>query len=244
MLPEILTPIPGPKSRELARELRRWESRNVTYVDEEFPVFWERAAGTNVWDADGNRFLDLTSAFGVAGLGHTAMPVRASVSAQAELLIHAMGDVHPTELKVRLCRKLSEITFERWGVGTGKTLLGNSGFEAVEAALKTSLLHSGKAGVIAFTGAYHGLGFGALETSGIPFFREPFRPQLKDFATMVRYPHCYRCPFGVKEKFRLEGEPFPNCSTPCLTKLHDEIVHAIRHREIGAILVEPIQGRG
>src|SRR5204863_4299800 len=100
---------------------------------------------------------------------------------------------HPTEIKARLCRKLSEITFERWNVGVGKTILGNSGFEAVEAALKTSLLHSGKSGVIAFSGAYHGLGYGALEVGGLPFFREPFNSQLREFGALVPYPHCYRC---------------------------------------------------
>lgn len=244
MLPECLTEIPGPKSRELARALKRYESRNVTFVDSGFPVFWKRAAGTNVWDADGNRFLDLTSAFGVAGLGHTNPRVREAINGQSARLIHAMGDVHPSELKVRLCEKLSALTFERWGLGTGKSILGNSGFEAVEAALKTSLLHSGKPGVIAFAGGYHGLGFGALGAGGIAFFRDPFRAQLKDFATLVPYPACFHCPFGVNENFRLEGEPFPNCSTACLTKLHEEILRVVRQRDIGCILVEPVQGRG
>ena len=65
---------------------------------------------------------------------------------QAHRLIHAMGDVHPTALKVEVCRRLSALTFERWGLGPAKTVLGNSGSDAVEAALKTSLLHSGKPG--------------------------------------------------------------------------------------------------
>jgi len=71
MLPELRTEIPGPRSRELAARLRRHESRNVTYMSDAWPVFWERAEGVNVWDVDGNRFLDLTSAFGVASLGHS-----------------------------------------------------------------------------------------------------------------------------------------------------------------------------
>ncbi len=244
MLPELITDIPGPRSRELAERLERYESRNVTHVSESWPIFWQRASGVNVWDADGNRFLDLTSAFGVAGLGHSAPAVQAAIRSQAESLWHAMGDVHPAVPKVELCAKLSALTFERWGISTGKTILGNSGFEAVEAALKTSLLYSGKRGVIAFRGGYHGLGYGALEAGGIPFFRDPFRKQLGEFATLFPFPHCYRCPFGVREDFRLEGDPFPNCSTACLTKLHDEIEAAISHREIGCILVEPIQGRG
>ena len=72
MLPELRTEIPGPESRRLAAELRRYESRNVTFMNSGFPVFWERADGVNVWDVDDNRFLDLTSAFAVAGLGHNA----------------------------------------------------------------------------------------------------------------------------------------------------------------------------
>jgi 4-aminobutyrate aminotransferase-like enzyme len=244
MLPELITAIPGPRSLALAEKLRRHEARNVTFLADDWPIFWQRAHGTNVWDEDGNRFLDLTSAFGVAGLGHTNDAIREALTAQANELLHAMGDVHPTAVKAALCARLSGLTFERWNLGTGKVILGNSGFEAVEAALKTSLLHSGLPGVIAFTGSYHGLGLGALATTGLPFFREPFRPQLKDFATFLPYPHCFRCPFGVREDYRLEGRDFPNCATTCLEQLHDQIEETIRKREIGCILVEPVQGRG
>jgi 4-aminobutyrate aminotransferase-like enzyme len=244
MLPLPVTEIPGPRSRELAGKLRGHESRNVTFLADDFPVFWQRAAGTNVWDADGNRFLDLTSAFGVAGLGHTNEAIRAALVAQSGELLHAMGDVHPSVGKVELCARLSELTFERWGLGGGKVILGNSGSDAVEAALKTSLLHSGKPGVIAFTGSYHGLGLGALSTTEIAHFREPFRAQLREFAAFLPFPHCFRCPFGAREDFRIEGRDFPNCSTPCLEKLHDEIERTIAQREIGCILVEPVQGRG
>ncbi len=213
MLPELRTAIPGPRSLALAARLRRCESRNVTFTSDEWPVFWERAEGVNVWDADGNRFLDLTSAFGVASLGHGA--TAAAMAAQAGALVHAMGDVHPTALKVELCEQLSALTFERWGCGAGKVVLGNSGSDAVEAALKTALLHTGKPGVIVFRGGYHGLGFGSLAAGGLPFFQDPFRPQLKDFATVL---------------------PFPASA--------DELSRAVAKREIGAILVEPIQGRG
>ena len=222
MLPELHTPVPGPRSLEAAARLRRYESRNVTYMDAEFPIFWERAEATNVWDADGNRFLDWTSAFGVAGLGHTNPAVRDALIDQAGRLLHGMGDVHPTPLKAELCARLSALTFERWGAGAGKTLLGNSGFEAVEAALKTALLYSGKPGVIAFHGAYHGLGYGALEVAGTPYFRDPFRSQLKEFATRV---------------------PFPRNASQ-LEALEAQIEAALAAGQIGAILAEPVQGRG
>lgn len=244
MLPEIVTTIPGPRSRALAEKLSRFEAREVTWLADDFPVFWERGDGVNVWDVDGNRFLDFTSAFAVAGLGHGAKPIRDAMQSQARRLWHAMGDVHPTAVKAELCEQLSRITFERWGLGPGKTILGNSGSEAVEAALKTALLHGGRPGVISFEGGYHGLGFGALEVIGIPAFREPFQDQLGRFAVRLPYPNCFRCPFGRKEGFRLEGNPFPNCSTSCLEELRKQIVATLRQREIGGILVEPIQGRG
>jgi 4-aminobutyrate aminotransferase-like enzyme len=222
MLPELHSPVPGPRSLEAAEQLRRYESRNVTYLDAEFPIFWERAEATNVWDVDGNRFLDWTSAFGVAGLGHTNPAVRDALVQQAGKLLHGMGDVHPTPLKATLCARLSALTFERWGAGRGKTLLGNSGFEAVEGALKTVLLSSGKPGVIAFHGAYHGLGYGALEVAGTPYFRDPFRSQLKEFATLVPFPRQAR-----------DLEP-----------LAAQLEAVLAGGQIGAILAEPIQGRG
>lgn len=222
MLPELRTEIPGPESRRLAEELRRYESRNVTFLSAEFPIFWERAEGVNVWDADGNRFLDLTSAFAVAGLGHSAPAIAGALREQSNRLIHAMGDVHPTRGKAELCRVLSEITFERWGAGTARTILANSGSEAVEAALKTSLLRTGKPGILSFQGGYHGLGHGALETIGMPFFRDPFRGQLGEFGVQAAFP---------TREDQLEAS-------------RRELTTFLRNHEIGAILVEPVQGRG
>lgn len=244
MLPELLTDIPGPRSAEYAAKLARYEAREVTWMSRDFPIFWDRAEGVNVWDADGNRFLDLTSAFAVTGLGHGSPPLRRALEAQADKLMHAMGDVHPAGVKADLCAALSRITFERWQAGIGKTILCNSGSEAVEAALKTALLHSGKPGVISFAGGYHGLGYGALEAAGLDYFRTPFQPQLARFAVRVPYPSCYRCPFDCQAGFRLEGEPFPNCSSPCLNEIRVRLESAIRQRDIGCIIVEPIQGRG
>lgn len=242
MLPEILTQIPGPHSRALIEKLARFESPNITFFNENFPIFWDRASGGNVWDADGNRYLDMTSGFGVCGLGH-GVTAQAMIT-QASTLVHGLGDVHPSPLKASLCQALSRITFERWKEGPAKTILCNSGSEAVEAALKTALLYSGKPGVISFTGAYHGLGHGALEACGLPFFRKPFSEQLARFAVRLPYPYCYRCPFERTEGFRLEGRDFPNCSSSCLESLHAQLEKTIRHREIGCILVEPVQGRG
>lgn len=204
--------------------LARYESRNVTYmeVDRSWPIVWERARGMYVWDAAGKRYLDLTAAFGVANAGHAnARVVRAGRRQMGELL-HAMGDVHPHPLKAQLVQRLSQITFERWTGGAieARTVLNNSGFEAVEAALKTALLANGKSGVITFTGAYHGLGYGALNATHRSYFHGPFKSQLRKFGTAVDWP---------------EHD---------LNKTEAQIRKLAATKKFGAILVEPIQARG
>lgn len=226
MLAEIRTEIPGPRSKALASELQDFECQNVTYIDEGFPIFWERAQGSNVWDVDGNRYLDLTAAFGVAGLGHSNPVLTAAMSAQAARLLHGMGDVHPSAQKAAVCRRLSELTFERWGLGRGKTILCNSGFEAVEAALKTALLATGKAGVVSFDGCYHGLGFGTLSADGaFSRFSDPFQKQLAKNGIRLPFPHI------------LDGNAD-------VVALRQALEKAIADGSAGAVLVEPIQGRG
>ena len=187
LLPLLKTRIPGPKSRALARQLRRYESRNVTYISEHWPIFWQRAAGANVWDVDGNRYIDLTAAFGVANVGHTNPRVVAAIKTQAGKLLHAMGDVHPNELKLHLARELVALTFGRWNKSTGGVVFANSGAEAVEVALKTAAIHTRRPGIIAFEGAYHGLTYGALDTTWRADFRAYFSQQLGHFTAHVPF---------------------------------------------------------
>ncbi len=211
-------------SRDVLQLLREYESRNVLFadLDHSWPIVWERAKGVHVWDADGRRYLDLTAAFGVAAAGHANPRVVKAAQEQMGKLLHAMGDVHPHARKAELARELSRITFERWTGSRGKTIFCNSGFEAVEAALKTAMLTAGKHGVIAFQGAYHGLGYGALNTTHREFFRGPFRLQLKEFAHFV---------------------PFP--TKPSDLPVTETLIRRQFQRGwIGAILVEPIQARG
>ncbi|MDA7681786.1 aspartate aminotransferase family protein [Verrucomicrobiales bacterium] len=216
MLPKILTEIPGPKSRQLGEELQKYESRNITFISEKFPIFWDSADGINVWDVDGNRFLDLTSAFAVSSLGHRNQFITDALIRQAGKLLHGMGDVHPTELKVELCKKISELTYERWIGVKSKSVLSSSGSESIECALKTALLATGKEGVICFKDSYHGTSIGALATSGIARFREPFTKQIAQFGITA--------PYGIKG----------------LSEVHN----IISSNNIGAIIVEPILGRG
>src|SRR6185503_19138626 len=128
---------PGPQSRRLAAELARWESPNVTYLADDFPVFWDEAKGANVRDVDGNVYVDLTAAFAVAGPGHAHPRIVAAVQAQAGRLMHVMAD---------LLRALAEVA----PGGLNRAILASSGAEAVEAALKTAAIATGKPRVLAF----------------------------------------------------------------------------------------------
>ncbi len=213
-------------AKQILDLLRAHESRNVVHMepDGSWPIVWDRAKDVFVWDADGKKYLDLTGAFGVAAAGHANPSVVKAGQTQLARLPHAMGDVHPHPRKAELARELSRVTFERWtgGMKKGKVIFCNSGFEAVEAALKTAILATNRHGVVAFTGAYHGLGYGALTATHRDFFRTPFQPQMREFVRYVQFPS----------------------RTADLATVEFQIRHLIRREWIGAILVEPVQARG
>jgi len=213
LLPELRTDVPGPRSRALAARLAAVESRNVTCLVPEPPIAWERAAGANVWDVDGNRFVDLGGGFGVANAGHSHPRIVAAVAEQSARLMHAMGDVHPPAVKVAL---LEALAARFPGGGRARALLGSSGSDAVESALKTALIATGSAGVIAFDGAYHGLALGALDATSRAAFRAPFAARLPLRTGFARFGDAG----DVTRAARELGAP------------------------VGAVLVEPVQGRG
>jgi 4-aminobutyrate aminotransferase-like enzyme len=214
------------RTKKVLDLLRAYEPAHMLWIapDGSWPIVWARAKGTNVWDAEGRKYIDLTSAFGVAAAGHGQGRVVAAGKRQMGKLLHAMGDVHPHPMKAKLARELSRITFERWtsGATAGRTIFGNSGFEAVETALKTAMLAMGKRRVLAFTGAYHGLGYGALNATHRAYFRDPFRSQLGKFGRFVPFPKTEDDLAGVKKR----------------------MIQLLRSKQFGAILAEPIQGRG
>jgi len=257
------------KTSETLTLLRAYESRNVTFIepDGSWPIVWERAKGVHVWDAEGKKYLDLTAAFGVAAAGHANPRVVRAGQRQMAKLLHAMGDVHPHALKAQLARELSRITFERWSGAirrdelhesllsrsrtkrgtritrpSGKTIFCNSGFEAVEAALKTAILATGKRGIIAFEGAYHGLGYGALNATHREHFRGPFCSQLREFGYFVPFPTIPEGRVTRVPDSSSRGKNWDSCNSS-LRKVEDRIGSLFRRERIGAILVEPIQGR-
>jgi 4-aminobutyrate aminotransferase-like enzyme len=221
---------------EVLEQLRRFESRNITQISEAagWPMVWKRARGTAVWDCSDRKYLDLTAAFGVAAAGHGNPRVVAAGRRQMGTLLHAMGDVHPHPGKAKLLAELSRRTYERWaGRGDAKTILTGSGSEAVEAAMKTARLATGRPGVIAFEGAYHGLGYGALNATHREHFRARFADQLGGFCCFLPFPACETCDCAAS-----------GVGCAGVGNLQAALEALPRRGEIGAVLVEPIQARG
>ena len=210
---------PDRPGRELAERLSRVESRNVTFL-EPAPPFWTEASGARVRDAAGREYLDFTGAFGVAFAGHRHPMVVERIRAQAGRLVHGMGDIHPPAVKVEFLEALTALM--PWP--EARAILGLSGSDAVEAALKTAQLATGRPGVIAFEGSYHGLTLGALATTHREHFRAPFVRRLAE--------HVHFVPFPVT----------PEQGDAVLDRV-DELVGQATPVPVGAVIVEPIQGR-
>jgi 4-aminobutyrate aminotransferase/(S)-3-amino-2-methylpropionate transaminase len=183
-------------------------------------VLWEEARGANVRDVDGNVYLDLASAFGAAFAGHAHPRITAAVAEQAVRLAHGMGDVHPPTPKLALLERLADLA--PWT--DTKAVLGCSGSDAVEIALKTAQLATGRASLLAFEGGYHGLTLGALAATDRELFRRPFVVKLEPFVAWAPYPTVR------------DGEA-------ALARALDQIERALGEKAIGAVIVEPVQGR-
>jgi 4-aminobutyrate aminotransferase/(S)-3-amino-2-methylpropionate transaminase len=221
---------PGPRSRALAARLAAVESPSVDARreararesgEDQAPVVYASGQGANVVDVDGNRYVDLAAGFGALVLGHGHPAVAAAVEEQQRSLSLALGDVYAAEAKVELCERVAALAPQPGA----RVLLGSSGADAVTAALKTAMLATGRAGVVAFEGAYHGLSHGPLAACGLrASFREPFAGQLGSHVTFAPYP---------------DGS-----DATSLDVALGAVRRALAKGHVGAVLVEPILGRG
>lgn len=219
--------LPGPESQKLAAELKRYECPQITYAGEPFPVFFRRAHACTLFDVDGNRYLDLTAGFGVHALGHSHPALLEAVRRQAREIVHGLGDVHPTPVKIELARKLAEIT----PGNLGQTIFSSTGSEAVETAMKTAVMATRRTGVVAFTGAYHGLGYGALALTDRAPSSKPFLKQLGTFV--------HRAPFPDARVHGAKASQVSLKAVQSIVKRSRKSRHAV-----GAVFLEPVQGRG
>ncbi len=230
-LPSIITELPGPKAREVLRKDQEFVSQSYTRV---YPLVVKKARGVWVEDVDSNRFLDFTSGIAVCNTGHCHPRVVEAIHRQAERLIHMSGSDFYYDLQSNLAAKLAEVTP---GPKNKRVFFGNSGAEAIEAALKLARYHTKRPRIIAFLGAFHGRTMGALSLTASKVIHEKGFSPLVPGVTHVPYAYCYRCPY--------HHQTYPGCSIACVEWIREDLFkRSLPPEEVAAIFVEPIQGEG
>lgn len=190
-----------------------------------------RAEGAYLYTADGRRYLDFTSGIAVTNLGHGHPRVLAAARDQMEKFSHSAVGITLHEPLLRLSQALSEVMPE----GMEMFYFGNSGAEAVEGALKLARYVTGRPGIIAFEGSFHGRSYGAASVTAV---KSKYRRHYTPFVPGVHfapYAYPYRCPLGESDQAVLEW------SMSGLQKIFERLIPP---DEVAAILVEPVQGEG
>ncbi len=230
--PSIKTALPGPNAQRILEADERYISPSYT---RSYPMVAKRGRGCIVEDVDGNEFLDFSAGIAVTSTGHCHPEVVAAIQKQAAELIHMSGTDFYYESMVTLGERLSKIAPMK---GPHKIYYGNSGAEAIEAALKLARYHTKRQNIIAFYGAFHGRTMGALSlTASKPQQKRRFGP-LVPGVTHVRYPDVYRGSEGGSQ----QAEAF---ALGCARFIEDKLFKTtLPPEEVAAIFVEPIQGEG
>ena len=228
--PNIVVRPPGPKARDLVKKDEALLSPSYVRF---YPLVIESGKDCVLKDVDGNQYIDFNSGLVCLNVGHNHPKVVDAIKKQSDRFLHYSNTDFFYREVVDLAEKLSEITpgqFEK------KVYFGNSGAEAIEAAVKLSKWHTRKHRFLAFTGAFHGRTLGALSfTESKPVQRRNFFPLLQG-VTHVPYPYCYRCPFKLS---------YPSCNYWCVDFIDELVLQKyVPPEEVAAILFEPIQGEG
>lgn len=228
--PKIVTPPPGENARKYLAIDEKFISPSYTRI---YPLVVKRAEGPVVEDVDGNRYLDFTSGIAVCNTGHRHPRIVEAIKAQVDEFLHMSGTDFYYPVQAELAQKLSEITP---GGGTKKVFFGNSGAEAIEAALKLARYHTKRTRIIAFLGAFHGRTMGALSLTASKVIHEKGFAPLVPGVTHVPYAYCYRCPYNLEPK---------SCGIYCVDWLEEDLFkRSLPPEEVSAIFVEPVQGEG
>ena len=230
-LPEIKTALPGPKAKQMLERDERFISPSYT---RSYPLVMNRGYGAMVEDVDGNVFLDFNAGVAVCALGHAHPEIAEAIAKQASEFTHISGTDYYYPHQTALAEKLIEVTP---GDFAKKVHYGNSGAEAMEAALKAAIYSTGRQKFIAFRGAFHGRTFGTLSLTASKFTqRKGFGPQVLDvthvpYANPIRFPLERRAgeSVGLRVARYIEQTIFRTTVPP---------------DDCAAIVVEPVQGEG
>ncbi len=222
--------LPGPKARAMIERDHKVVSPSYPRG---YPFVMDHGKGSEVWDVDGNRFLDFMGGIAVVSTGYSHPKVVKAIQEQAEKFIHISSDFYH-ENWIRLAEKLDEIApFKEDAL----SFMTNSGTEAVETAIKLARYHTKRSNFIGFTGAFHGRTMGAVTfTASKAKYHGGFYP-LMNGVTHAPFPNPYR---PVLE--RRKGEDYGEA---VVRYIEDEILNQILPpKDVAGILVETIQGEG
>ena len=226
---QIKSSIPGPQSREW---MRRREQSVPRGAHHSVPVFIHHAEGAVLHDVDGNAFLDFGGGIGCMNVGHCASAVIDAARDQLRRFTHLCFAVTPYDVYVRLAEELNRRTPGNY---PKKTLLVNSGAEAVENAVKIARAYTGRPAVVAFEDAFHGRTLlGMSLTSKVHPYKEGFGPFVPE-VYHVPYGYCYRCSYSLT---------YPTCEIRCARALEDAFARTVDAGAVAALIVEPVLGEG
>src|SRR5579872_2689472 len=207
-LPHLLTPLPGPRAQAIIQRDSQVLSPSYT---RSYPLVAERGEGAIVEDVDGNRFLDFNAGIAVVAAGHCHPAIVSAIRQQAERLIHMSGTDFYYENMVQLAEKLAMLAP---GDVPRRVYFGNSGTEAIEAAIKMARYHTGRGRFLAFFGGFHGRTMGSLALTGSKNVQQKgFFPAM-DGVHHVPYANCYRCVFGKTPD---------SCAVECVKFIDNEV---------------------
>ncbi len=222
--------VPGPKARAVIRRTSQVISPSISRDD---PLVVESAHGSVVTDVDGNRFIDFSSGIAVLSTGSTHPKVVAAAKRQLDKFIHFSYTDFYYENLVTLAERLCELAP---GDGEKKVYWGNSGAEAIEAAMKLARNYTKRPLYLAHSGAFHGRTMGSLSlTASKPIQRKgslPLVPEVVHFP----FPYCYRCPWK---------QTFPECDYYCVDYFKEQYLEKfVPVEDVAAYFFEPFQGEG
>jgi 4-aminobutyrate aminotransferase/(S)-3-amino-2-methylpropionate transaminase len=225
----LITEVPGPKSREIAARREAATPRGAAKAS---ALSIASASGATVTDVDGNTLIDFAGGIGVLAVGHTPPAVVNAIKEQAEKLIHFCAIVGSYEPYVQVAELMNEITP---GDYPKKTILLNSGAEAVETAVKIARSHTGRPAIIVFEGAYHGRTNLTLSmTSKYGLFKKGFGPFAPEIYRLP-FPNVYRRPAGMSEDDFIDD---------AIARLENALIAQVDPSVVAAIVVETVQGEG
>jgi 4-aminobutyrate aminotransferase/(S)-3-amino-2-methylpropionate transaminase len=228
----LRTEIPGPQSRAI---IARREAATPTGLYKAHPIAVDHADGALVTDVDGNTFIDFVGGIGVLNVGHCPPEVVTAIQAQAARMLHFSALVGTYEPYVELCERLNHLAPID---GPRKTILANSGAEAVENAIKIARAATGRPAIIAFDGGYHGRTLLTLSLTSKTTFKRHVGP----FA-----PEVYRAPFPYTYQMRdIEGMPINSdeAASICISQLERMFLTRVDASTVASIIIEPVQGEG